>query len=164
MGLVPHDLGRQIFKSTRVVNEANGIVPFRVVILDGTDTPGNVSPVRKIKYPTITISNGERVDGVCYGPVNTLSGSLAAIAQNKDCEVVNAGEAAIMCDTTVDTTNILLGDLVASSETATQYGMIHKAALTNNYPTAGQHVVGRALNKATVEGQFVLVMLAFQEV
>lgn len=160
----PQARGIQLLTVSRLVSETNGVEPFRVVILDSSVTPGNVSPILKVKYPAIAISNGERVEGITLGPVNTLSGSLAAIAANKEVNVVVVGECMVKCDTTVDTTNINVGDQVAHSATAGQNGCIKAAALTNNYPTAGQHIVGRALGKATIEGEYILVMIEKQEV
>lgn len=164
MSKYPQSRGIQVLTVSRIVSETNGVEPFRVVILDSSVTPSNVSPMLKVKYPAIAISNGERVEGITLGPVNTLSGSLAVCAANKEVNVVTIGECMVECDTGVDSTNILVGDLVAHSAVSGQNGCIAKAGLTNNYPTAGQHIVGRALGKATVEGQYILVHIAIQEV
>lgn len=160
----PQARGIQIQTASRIVVETNGVEPFRVVILDSSYTPGNVSPVLKVKYPAIAISNGERVDGITFGPVSTISGSLAAIASGKEVLVVVIGEAVVKCDNSVSGTNINVGDQVSHSSTSTYNGCIKKTGLTNNYPTAGQHVVGRALQKATVDNQFILIQIEKQEV
>ena len=125
--------------------------------------------MRYVNYPTITISAGERIAGICVGPVSCLpsSGSTAAIQlipQNHDCLIVDVGSAPAQCDTTVTGTNINVGDLVSTSETASCYGMVHKTPLTGNAPSANSHIIGRALNKAATNSQFVLIEIEIQEV
>lgn len=169
MGFQPTVLGHRVLEETFKAGPSTGIIPFRVVMFDNVATPMyGTQWLAPIKHPSTSFTNGEKTAGVAVGPVleNTVGSdglvpasawaAIAAIGQNKAVDVRTQGVVPILCDDSTDGTNILAGDKVRIStstttsilsQTVSMKGCIAKAALTNNVPSANQHVVGLSYQK-----------------
>lgn len=163
MGYLPAMIGNTILDESCRVGPSGGMLPYRAVIFDNTYTPGpGDAGFANVKYPNTTFANGERCVGVIVDPVvgvgNPIS-SIQVIAQATIVRVRTHGNVPVLTDNTTGGTNLKAGDYAAASVVATYDGCVHKAALTNNALSTGQHVLGVSWTTVAANGLYALITI-----
>lgn len=151
-------------------NTVAGVVPFRAVIADAAATythyGENMEPA--IMHPPYSFAHAN-VLGIMYESQNTLNtfptdDGLVYKASTRQATVRTHGIALVQCDNSVAGAAITPGDLVAVSQVQYYEGCACKAALSSGLPSAGQHILGIAMQLADTNGQYVKVLLRVREV